>query len=67
LTTFGGAVDAEVAEGEDEVGEDEAEVKVGGPAGWFVWTEHARKRRVVVAALVAATIAVWINRLTPGR
>jgi hypothetical protein len=51
LTTFGGAADGDVADVEDE-GED------GVLAGWFVWTEQARKRRLVVAALVAATIAV---------
>jgi hypothetical protein len=42
------------------------EVDAGGTAvGWLVWTEHATNRRAVVAALVTATSAVWINRGTP--
>ena len=55
LTTFGDAAADDVAEVAVDV---EAEVEDGVLAGWFVCTEQARKRRLVVAALVAATTAV---------
>ena len=59
LTTFGDAAADDVAEvAVDVEAEGELEVEDGVLAGWFVCTEQARKRRLVVAALVAATIAV---------
>jgi hypothetical protein len=52
--------------GEAAAGALDDDVEDGVLAGWFVWIEQATNRRAVVAALVTATIAVCMNRLTPG-